>query len=457
MAYVIVKRSDIPEKVLQVLDLKPNSSRRNLVYDPDGRTKYLRPFSRNTIKLSTSGGITKVASRTVGLEGYLAANCGNGTPIQAEGTVTVTTPAITQAEGTITVTTPEITQAEGTITVTTPAAGATITIGGVVLTAVAGARTPGSDDFDQSSGDPATIAADIVAAINDAGNSFATIATATSLAGVVTLEAVPAGVLGNAVTLASNSAVTMDVSGATLEGGYTATITIGGVALTAVAGARTPGSDDFDQSSGIPATIAASIAAAINDAGNSFATIATATSLDGVVTLEAVPVGTLGNAVTLASNSAVTMAVSGATLEGGSNESALSVSQITADVTAILGLLGWGSLTAAAVDMDRASVNSALATATLSVSQWEDVMDILSGREYVVPAGSVVDDNGVFGVPSEAGFTTGTFKELYDTDVILSANTGVLSKYMDTAFTYKDVGGTHGEAVVVYRSDGTLY
>ena len=345
MAYVIVKRSDIPEKVLQVLDLKPNSSRRNLVYDPDGRTKYLRPFSRNTIKLSTSGGITKVASRTVGLEGYLAANCGNGTPIQAEGTVTVTTPAITQAEG--------------TITVTTPAAGATITIGGVVLTAVAGARTPGSDDFDQSSGDPATIAADIVAAINDAGNSFATIATATSL--------------------------------------------------------------------------------------------------DAVVTLEAVPVGTLGNAVTLASNSAVTMAVSGATLEGGSNESALSVSQITADVTAILGLLGWGSLTAAAVDMDRASVNSALATATLSVSQWEDVMDILSGREYVVPAGSVVDDNGVFGVPSEAGFTTGTFKELYDTDVILSANTGVLSKYMDTAFTYKDVGGTHGEAVVVYRSDGTLY
>lgn len=61
------------------------------------------------------------------------------------------------------------------------AAGATITIGGVPLTAVAGARTPGSDDFSLASGTVLGVAQSIVDAINDAANSFTTLVTAALL------------------------------------------------------------------------------------------------------------------------------------------------------------------------------------------------------------------------------------------------------------------------------------
>ena len=51
-------------------------------------------------------------------------------------------------------------------------AGVTFSINGVTLTAVAGARTSGSNDFSVSSGTIAGITADMVAAINDGANSF---------------------------------------------------------------------------------------------------------------------------------------------------------------------------------------------------------------------------------------------------------------------------------------------
>lgn len=70
----------------------------------------------------------------------------------------------------------------GQITVASVGApGATITIGGVPLTAVAGARTPGSDDFSLASGTVLGIAQSIVDAINDAANSFTALVTAVLL------------------------------------------------------------------------------------------------------------------------------------------------------------------------------------------------------------------------------------------------------------------------------------
>jgi hypothetical protein len=53
------------------------------------------------------------------------------------------------------------------------ASGVTFTVNGITLTAVAGARTPGSNDFSVGSATVAGITADMVAAINDAANSFA--------------------------------------------------------------------------------------------------------------------------------------------------------------------------------------------------------------------------------------------------------------------------------------------
>lgn len=112
--------------------------------------------------------------------------------------------------------------AAGTVTVnTTLVAGDTITIGGLLLTGVVGARTPGSDDFDASLGTVAALAAEIAAAVNDVANSFASTATATAALGVVTLTAATPGSAGNSITLAASSTPPggFTLSGATLAGG----------------------------------------------------------------------------------------------------------------------------------------------------------------------------------------------------------------------------------------------
>lgn len=113
--------------------------------------------------------------------------------------------------------------ATGTVTtITAPlAAGDTVTIGGTVLTGVAGARTPGDDNFDASLLTTSALAAEIAAAINDDANSFTAIATASANLAVTTIEAVTAGIGGNAVTLAVSTTPGggLTVSGANLTGG----------------------------------------------------------------------------------------------------------------------------------------------------------------------------------------------------------------------------------------------
>jgi hypothetical protein len=104
------------------------------------------------------------------------------------------------------------------------AAGDTLTIGGTVLTGIAASRTSGSDDFSTLGGTTDAIAAEITAAINDAGNSFTAVVTASVLGSVITLTAATAGVGGNAITLADSTtpAAGFTLSGATLTGGSSA-------------------------------------------------------------------------------------------------------------------------------------------------------------------------------------------------------------------------------------------
>lgn len=110
--------------------------------------------------------------------------------------------------------------ATGTVTVSgVPAAGTTITIDGITLTAVAGPRTPGSDDFSIDSGTTAGIAAEIAAAINDGANSFSGTVTAAAVGDDVNLTAVTAGSVGNSITLATSDDVNYTLSGENLEGG----------------------------------------------------------------------------------------------------------------------------------------------------------------------------------------------------------------------------------------------
>ena len=49
MPFIAMRRTDIPNGVLQVLDLWPNTSLRNLIYDPKGQTKYINRLVNDTL------------------------------------------------------------------------------------------------------------------------------------------------------------------------------------------------------------------------------------------------------------------------------------------------------------------------------------------------------------------------------------------------------------------------
>lgn len=108
--------------------------------------------------------------------------------------------------------------ATGTVTVlpALPSPGDQILLNGIPLTAVAAA--PGVNQF-LIGGDEFTTAANIASAINNPANSFDTFVSATSGGSdVVTIRAVAAGTVGNAITL-SVTGSGMTASGATLTGG----------------------------------------------------------------------------------------------------------------------------------------------------------------------------------------------------------------------------------------------
>jgi hypothetical protein len=171
--------------------------------------------------------------------------------------------------------------ATGTFTVTSGpvASGVEIEIGGIVITAVTGVPAA-LDQFNGNNADPVVVAGNIAAAINNGSVSQWGIASATSLANVVTVTADTAGAEGNAITLSSTS-TTLTVSGIKLTGGADAdTLTIGGHVLTAKT-TRTPGGLDFDVGQTNFDT-AQSIGDAINDPANALGFISASVTADCV-------------------------------------------------------------------------------------------------------------------------------------------------------------------------------
>jgi hypothetical protein len=73
MPFICQIRTDIPEGTLQVLDLRPNTSQRSLIYEPPGQTKYLRRLQNDTVATSGAGPIVTVAAYK-GLAAYLIDN-----------------------------------------------------------------------------------------------------------------------------------------------------------------------------------------------------------------------------------------------------------------------------------------------------------------------------------------------------------------------------------------------
>lgn len=49
MPYLCKIRTDIPDSILQILDLQPNESQRNLIYEPRGQNKYLNRVTNDTV------------------------------------------------------------------------------------------------------------------------------------------------------------------------------------------------------------------------------------------------------------------------------------------------------------------------------------------------------------------------------------------------------------------------
>jgi hypothetical protein len=97
----------------------------------------------------------------------------------------------------------------------------------------------------------------------------------------------------------------------------TSTLTIGGLNLTPTGGAaRTPGLNNYNNTIGTLNGLAAEISAAINDPLNAFGALTTASPVGSQVNLTAIPIGSLGNAITLSSSTG-TVVASGANFAGG--------------------------------------------------------------------------------------------------------------------------------------------
>ena len=181
MPYIILKRDDIAAASLQVLDLWPNVSQRNLIYPPAGQTKYVDPVQNDALDLTGAGPITQRGDAR-GLSAWFATNVNDGTGAAGVGTFTsvIATPII---------------------------AGDTVSIGAFSFVVVAGARTSGANDFSIAGGTDTAVALDLAAAINDVANhagALAALVTAVPALGVTTVTANADGVAGNLVLATDN-------------------------------------------------------------------------------------------------------------------------------------------------------------------------------------------------------------------------------------------------------------
>lgn len=74
MPYIIMRRTDIPNGVLQVDDLKPNDSQRNYTLDPPGQSGYVRNIPESQTVSTTGAGTVLTVRDFTGLAAYLIDN-----------------------------------------------------------------------------------------------------------------------------------------------------------------------------------------------------------------------------------------------------------------------------------------------------------------------------------------------------------------------------------------------
>ena len=87
MPYICMSRDDVADGTIQVLDLFPNSSQRNLIYDGEGQTRYINRANSSKVTniLDNTGAETDavcgatIGDDAVGLGAYLADTLDDGT------------------------------------------------------------------------------------------------------------------------------------------------------------------------------------------------------------------------------------------------------------------------------------------------------------------------------------------------------------------------------------------
>jgi hypothetical protein len=196
MPYIILKRDDIPAGILQILDLDPNTSQRNLTIDPPGQTKYVNPVQNDTVvTFQPGGGGTPISTfREVnGLAGWFITNVDDGTGAAATGNITI-------AAGNV--------AAGNSVTIDASA------IGGPNLTFTFGAGAPVADTDVQVGGTNLISTTNLVARINLPANGYAPYLVATDPGGGVTLlTATTVGTAANAVAMSDVGAnITADAN-----------------------------------------------------------------------------------------------------------------------------------------------------------------------------------------------------------------------------------------------------
>lgn len=339
MPYIIMKRSDIPDGTLQVLDLDPNTSLRNYTLDVPGQTKYVNSVFNETVVTLGAGPVTSFRTYS-GLSAWFLARTNDGTAVAATGDVTV----------------------------------------------AAGNAAPG---------DTATIDA----------------------------------------TAVGGPSVTFTFSAAPVS---TTDVLVGGT-------------EDAS---------ATNLANAINNPLNGLSPYLTAAAPGGgppsPVDLTAVTAGTAANNIVV---SAVGVNLTFTTMGGGVDAMAISAADANASALAVLGQLAWGDLTAAAGVLDLATVNGILVSAVLDAASLAELLNMLAGAKFTLPAGTQVADAGGFAIVDPPVDPPSGNRALFLNDGLpLSFTMGELAEFTATSFVYQGVpGDPNGEAVVVYNDDGTFF
>ena len=126
-----------------------------------------------------------------------------------------------------------------------------------------------------------------------------------------------------------------------------------------------------------------------------------------------------------------------------------------AAATAVAALVDAGAvLNAAAINgaLAASSAGSSL-TAGTSTGSVADVLQIVAGGSYLLPAGSAI--GGLAAAMGNGSFVDGTYKSTVDGAALAASfASGSLASYTAATFSYD---GTAGQALVVYNDDGTLY